>query len=129
VSHASAADLYELGVLFPERHEFTVTSPKRTRRADVRLHRARLSESEWEVRDGLPVTRPQRIVADLLADHRDTDHVAHVVADALGRELVTRAELESELGPFAAHHAGPDGDGSYMLGVLLAEDVAELAGG
>lgn len=129
VSHTSAADLYELGVLFPERHEFTVSVPRRTRRADVRLHRDQISEGEWEVVDGLPATRPQRIVIDLLADRRDADHVAHAAADALDRELVTRAELESQLAPFAAHYGGPEGDGSYMLSFLLAEDAAELVKG
>jgi hypothetical protein len=83
VSHRSAAALYGLGHLPADRHEFILPGRKQTRRPDVRLYQGSLSAGEWVRLSGLPVTRPARIVSDLLDDHEDPEAVAQIVADAL----------------------------------------------
>ncbi|MGH3118853.1 MAG: type IV toxin-antitoxin system AbiEi family antitoxin domain-containing protein, partial [Gaiellales bacterium] len=71
VSHRSAATLYGLGHLPADVHEFTLPARRQTRRSDVRLHRRSVDDAEWVSLRGLPVTRPGRIAADLLAGRED----------------------------------------------------------
>jgi predicted transcriptional regulator of viral defense system len=104
VSHRSAVRYYDLGDLTADVSEFVLPVRRQTRRHDVRLHRGRLADSEWEWVDGLPVTRPPRIIADLLAERHDLGAVGTIAADALNRKLTTEAELRSAF-------AGGRGDG------------------
>src|SRR5438046_1766437 len=100
VSHRSAASLYGLGELPADVHAFTLPVRRQSRRADVRLHRARLAEGEWTRRRGLPVTRPARTAADLLADREDTGAVARVVADALRGSHEEPAAVAAAIAPY-----------------------------
>ncbi len=104
VSHRSAARLYGLGDLPAERHEFTTVRRFQTSRDDVRFYRRSngLPNSAWDVVEGLPVTRPHRIVADLLEQHTDGGHVAKIAADALRRQLASRDEVAATLAPYAS---------------------------
>lgn len=104
VSHRSAARLYGLGDLPADIHEFTVVRRYQTSRSDVRFHRRSdgLPGHAWEVVDGLPVTRPHRIVTDLLDEHTDGSHVARIATDALTWGLVSRDELAVAVAPYAS---------------------------
>jgi hypothetical protein len=126
VSHESAADLYWIGNLYADIHTFTVSEPRTSSRGDVRLVAAPLGPDEWEVVDGLPVTRPQRIVADLLKDSHDGSHVGTVALDALRQGQVTEAELVAALAPFAESFGCPSNDGAELLYVLRATEAAEF---
>jgi predicted transcriptional regulator of viral defense system len=119
VSHRSAAALYGLGHLPADRHEFIVSRRRQTRRADVRLHHRRLDRSEWVTVDGLPVTRPQRIATDLLADGEDPAAVGHIIADALRAALDEPAQVALALAPRAARLGLPGRNGLAALGHLL----------
>ena len=57
-----------------------------------RLHHRQVADGEWISLRGLPVTRPARIAADLLADREDPEAVAQIVADAI------RGQAEGEGG-------------------------------
>src|SRR6266540_1511323 len=79
VSHRSAAAVYGFGHLPADRHEFTLPARRQSRRPDVRLHHRQVADGEWGSLRGLPVTRPARLAADLLADREDPEAVSHVV--------------------------------------------------
>jgi predicted transcriptional regulator of viral defense system len=83
VSHRSAASLFGVGHLPADVHEFTVASRRQTRRSDVRIHVRGLTDDEVVVVGGLPVTRPARIVGDLIRQREDPEAVAQIVIDAL----------------------------------------------
>jgi len=119
VSHRSAAALFGLGHLPADVHEFTVAGRRQTRRPDVRLHVRRLEDDEQVVVAGLPVTRPARTAADLLAGREDPESVGQVVADALRAGRETREAFEVALAPLAARYGKPRGDGAALLGWLL----------
>jgi len=125
-SHATAAHLYGLGVLFPRPYEFTVPAIRRTRRKDLRLHVAAVGRGEWESLEGLPVTRPLRSVADLPATHHDPDHIGHVMVDALERRLTTEAEPHKALAKFSRDLGGPAGDGEYVVSFLREQSSREV---
>jgi hypothetical protein len=119
VSHRSAAALYELGHLPADRHEFTLPVRRQSRREDVRLHQREVADSEWISLRGLPVTRPARIAADLLADREDPEAVGHVIADAIRGVYDYPGAFADALAPHAAKFGLRRHDGIALLGWLL----------
>ncbi len=115
VSHRSAAELYGLGHLPADVHEFTVPSRRQTRRSDVRLHIRPLHDGEWISLRGLPVTRPSRIASDLLMEGEDPSAVAQLVADAIRAVFDYPGTFADALAPFAARFGLRRGDGLALL--------------
>jgi predicted transcriptional regulator of viral defense system len=119
VSHASAARLHQLGDLEADRHEFTLPMRKQTGRSDVRLHRAVLTAGDVMTVAGLPVTRPERIIVDLLADRHDGEQVARVLASAVRSREIDLEQLAPLLSPFSARFGLPAAEGGLVLEYLL----------
>jgi predicted transcriptional regulator of viral defense system len=121
VSHASAAVVYQVGLLEPFRFEFTVPPPRRvrSRRQDVAIHRARLDAEDVAWMAEMVVTVPVRMVADLAAQRFDGDHLAGVVIDVLAKGLTDRRRIESVLAPYAAGYGLSAGDGRGLVADLL----------
>lgn len=119
VSHRSAAAVYGLGHLPADTHEFTLPARRQTRRSDVRIHRQQLADNEWIVLRGLPVTRPSRIAADLLADREDPEAVGQIVADALRGVNEYAGTFVDKLAAQATRFGLRRGDGVAMLRWLL----------
>jgi hypothetical protein len=119
VSHRSAAALYGLGHLPADRHEFTLPERRQSRRSDVRLHHRAVRPGEWIVLQGMPVTRPSRIAADLLDDKEDPEAVAQVIADALAPVYDYPGAFVDALAPYAASFGLRRGDGLALLRWLL----------
>jgi predicted transcriptional regulator of viral defense system len=109
VSHRSAAALYGLGDLIADTHEFTVAIRTQTRRPDVRLYRRPVPRADRDIVDGLPVTRPHRIVADLLTQHEDGSAVATIATEAIRAGVMTTAQLHGALSPLARRYRAKDG--------------------
>ena len=109
VSHRSAAALYGLGDLIAAIHEFTVARRTQTRRPDVRLHLRPIPSADRAIVDGLPVTRPHRIVADLLTQHEDGSAISTIATDAIRARLTTAAQLRDALSPLARRYHAKDG--------------------
>lgn len=118
VSHRSAAALYGIGHLPADTHEFTLPVRRQSRRKDVRLHRGDVDHDCVTLR-GLPVTRPSRIAADLLADHADLGAVAQLIVDALRPVFDYPGAVASAIAPYAAAHGLRHGDGIGLLRWLL----------
>lgn len=119
VSHRSAAAVYGLGHLPADRHVLTLPVRRQSRRPDVRLHVREVIDSEWTSLRGLPVTRPARIAADLLADREDPDAVGHVIADAIRGAHGSPGTFADALAPHAAKFGLRRRDGLSLLGWLL----------
>lgn len=119
VSHRSAAAVYGLGHLPADRHEFTLPVRRQSRRPDVRLHRREVADSEWIGLRGLPVTRPARIAADLLADREDPQAVGQVIADAIRSVHDYPGTIADALAPHATKFGLRRHDGIALLGWLL----------
>jgi predicted transcriptional regulator of viral defense system len=119
VSHRSAAALYGLGHLPADVHEFTFPARRQTRRDDVRLHRGDVSDASWITLHGLPVTRPHRIAADLLAEREDPGAVGELIADALRPGHDDPGTVAQAIAPYASSHGLRRGDGVGLLRWLL----------
>lgn len=119
VSHRSAATLYGLGHLPADSHQFTLPERRQSRRPDLRLHRGRLSDTDWTSLDGLPVTRPRRIVSDLMSTREDPGAVGHIAADALRAGYDDPASVAHALSGHAGRFGLRRGDGPALLHWLL----------
>jgi hypothetical protein len=117
VSHRSAAMLYGIGHFPADTHEFTLPVRRQTRRKDIRLHRGDVDDCASL--QGLPLTRPSRIAADLLAAREDPGGVAQLIVDALRPSLEHPRSVASAIAPYAAAHGMRRGDGTGLLGWLL----------
>jgi len=119
VSHRSAADMYGVGHLAEERHEFTLAARQQTRRQDVGLHRRQLNDVDWIILRGLPVTRPSRIVSDLLYDSEDPDGVAQIISDSLRNAYDYPGTVAEALAPHAGKFGLRRRDGVGLLEWML----------
>ena len=119
VSHASAADLYGVGDLRADIHEFTLPERRQTRRGDLRLHRGLVPERHRIVLRGLPVTRAGWMIGDLLADHLDPESVARITAEVLDRVFDYPSVVAERIAPHAARFGLPRNDGPALLAELL----------
>lgn len=119
VSHRSAADMYGVGHLPEELHEFTVGKRRQSRRPDVRIHQRRMTDADWIILRGLPVTRPARIASDLLYANEDPGAVAHVIADALRNVYDYPTNVADALAPHAARFGMQRHDGVALLKWML----------
>lgn len=119
VSHASVADLYRVGDLRADAHEFTLPVRRQTRRPDVRIHRGRVPKEQRTVLLGLPVTRASWMICDLLADHVDPESVARITAEVVDREFDYPTAIAERIAPFAARFGLRRGDGMNLLSELL----------
>jgi len=119
VSHVSAADLYGVGDLRADVHEFVLPTRRQTRRADVRLHRGRVPDEHRIVLRGLPVTRAGWMIGDLLADHVDPESVGRITAEVVDRVFDHAHVIAERIAPFAARFGLPKGDGMGLLDELL----------
>jgi hypothetical protein len=67
----------------------------------------------------MPVTRPSRVAADLLADKEDPEAVAQVIADAIRSIYDYPGTFADALAPHAARFGLRRGDGLALLRWLL----------
>jgi predicted transcriptional regulator of viral defense system len=118
-SHRSAAVLYGLGKLPPDGHDFTLPARRQSRRSDIRLHQRAIRPAERATIGGLPVTRPSRIVADLLDDQETPEAVALVAADAIRAGHDGPGTVAECLAPYAARFGLGRGDGLALFRWLL----------
>jgi predicted transcriptional regulator of viral defense system len=98
VSHASAAALYRLGTIIPERPTVTLTSSDRSSSlSDVDVRHAPIGDEDWAWVDidglKIPATTPARTIVDLIVDRQEPSYLARAVTEALHRQLTTPDEI------------------------------------
>lgn len=120
VSHASSADMYGVGDLRADVHEFTMPGRRQTRRKDVRIHRGRVPSVRWIVLRGLPVLRAGWMIGELLADHVEPSSVAQITAEVIDHVYDYPGVIAENIAPYAARFGLPRGDGVALLDHLLS---------
>ena len=118
VSHRSASTLFFFGDLWENEHEFTVRPGTQARRKDVKFHIKAYSEKDCVRYEGMWVTRPARIVSDLLVEYPDFEAIGQIAADALRTGTESRANLDKWLSP-QAKRLNPQTDGAALVQQLL----------
>lgn len=127
VSHRSAASAFGIGELPADTHDFTLAGRRQTRRRDVRLHVGALAPGDVVRVGGLLVTRPARIVADLLRTREDVEAVGRILSEALRSGLDDEASCSEHLEPLA--RAWQHRDGKALMESLLTESPSGMLRG
>lgn len=125
VSFRSAAQVHGLGDMDADRHQFTVTSRRQSRRPDVIFHRSDLARDDWYLVDGLPVTTIVKTIGDLASARTDGGHLASVVRDAITMAGCDAERIAGVLSPQAHKYCYPDGQG--LISRFLEEAGLPLA--
>lgn len=120
ISGETAAWLLDIGDLRSNRTELSTPVRRQTQRTDIRYRHRDLSERDVTISDGLPVTTPERTIADLVEDRTDLSIVANALRDASRKYELDLRRLETALAPLAARNGHRKDDGAAMLDQLLA---------
>ena len=137
VSGQTAAWLHDIGDLRSNRTELTTPVRRQTQRSDLHYRRRELPAEDVTLRDGLPVTTPERTIRDLVEDRTDLSIVADALRDASRKSELDLGLLADGLAPLAQRNGHRKGDGVALLDQLLviagldreaiAKQIASLA--
>lgn len=119
VSGVSVGRLGGMGDLRAQVSEFTTPMRKQAQRQDVHYRMRVLPDQDVIVRVGLPVTTPERTIADLVENREDLSLVAAALRDADRQFHLDMSRLEDLLAPLAARNGHRKGDGGALLDELL----------
>lgn len=126
VSGESAAAVHGIGNFRAMRSEFTTSSRKQTQRPDVHYRTRTLRSDDVTVREGLPVTTPERTIADLVEQRTQLDHIGDALRDAARKSRLDTDRLSEMLGPLAERNGHAKGDGDALLEELLESARIDL---
>lgn len=111
VTGRTAARLYGYGDLYESPYCFVVANGKRSTRSDVELVRDQIDVSDVSFEMGIPVVRPERMIADLLGTNEDPSLVGDVIADMASKgQALDRRRLAVLLEPLSKRHGYDSGD-------------------
>lgn len=115
VCRQTAAELYGIGDLYPPAIQVTLPYARRTNQRDVRYYLGELAEDEVDWIDAIRVTRPARIIGDLLADgYGDLEHLGSIAMDAITDGTLSPHGLIRACAPYAQRFGLPAGDGEAL---------------
>lgn len=109
ISHESATSLWEVGDLIPSKHTFTRATRKQSSAPDIAHRTAPLSDDDWTLVDGLPVTTLIRTITDLARDRLDGDYLYRIITDAIYNHHESPARIAEELDHYARFYGFPSG--------------------
>ena len=93
ISHQSALELYDLSDALPSVVHITVPRSASRRRRGMSLHTGRLDPADVTVWNGIPVTRVERTIADVVRSGHPEELVLSAIQQALSRGLTTSSRL------------------------------------
>jgi very-short-patch-repair endonuclease len=131
LSHRSAAELWGLLATMTHPIDLSVDRTGRVHRDGIRLHRSTsLTASIGTLRNGIPVTRPERTLTDLRrvtgpAEYRDAIRAAEIAGLPVGdhgkRTDRTRSELELAFLSLLRRHRLPRPEVNVRVGRFLVD--------
>ena len=105
ISHVTALAVHEIGEFESGRIHMTVPPGFNKRTAAVTLHQAELPRHDVVSGRGFTVTTPLRSIIDIAATAPDQDQLSRLIAEALGRGMLTVRTLRSRAEEIDVHAA------------------------
>lgn len=93
ISHESALSVYGLSDVLPSQPHVIIPRSGSLRRKGIRLHTNQIQKDEITTREGLPITTPERTIADVIASGLEFTFVKQAIEQALSRGLTTKQKL------------------------------------
>lgn len=128
VAGRTAATLLGCGDFYASPYTLIVRDRKQTNQDDLIYLQRSLNDADVAYVDGLPVTRPERIVADLIRADEDPDLVGAFMADVVqsSSHRLDEQRLASLLAPLAHRNGFGKGDGAGFARELLGRYVDQI---
>lgn len=104
ISHTSAANVHGLGVMIPNRHEFTTNYRKQSTQDDIQIRRGAFGDDDTAIVEGMLVTSITRTVSDLARSRIEFGYLADVVSDALSRPEIRVTDVVRVLDRWAERY-------------------------
>ena len=97
----TAANLYEVGDLWPSPFLFMSQNRKQTRKEEITFRKFALSRNDVTLIEGLPVTSPELTIATLASESTDLSHIETVVSDLYKIRSIDEKKLAVLLSPYS----------------------------
>ena len=93
ISHESALSVFDLSDILP--HEVHVTVPRSAsrRRTGIRMHTRHLEPEDIIWREGLPITRAERTITDILQEGIAEEQIRKAIHEGIQRGIITSESL------------------------------------
>ncbi len=98
ISHESALSVFDLSDVLPAEVHVTVPRSASRRRRGIRMHTRHLDPEETTWREGLPVTRVERTITDVLQEGIAEEQVRKAIVEGIQRGLITTESLLKQAG-------------------------------
>jgi hypothetical protein len=122
VSGPTASYILEIGELIPEPLTFSSRIRRQPRSDALRVITRTIPSDDAQISHGLPVTTPERTIADLVILGTDLSLVQNACKDARAKfPELNRTRLIELLGPHAKTHGFRTDDGEAFVSYLLGE--------
>jgi predicted transcriptional regulator of viral defense system len=89
ISHESALSVFDLSDILPADVHVTIPRSASRRRSGIKIHTRLLAPEEITWREGLPVTRAERTITDVLQEGIAEEQVRKAIQEAIARGIIT----------------------------------------
>lgn len=118
----TAAALHKIGDFYSSPFSFAVKKRRQTRQDDIICHVWEIDPSDIVIVDSLPVTSPERTIADLIRLNEDPSLIGNALNDAI--KLENRFDYDrfvELLSPLASRNGFEKDDGKSFAGSLFSQ--------
>jgi len=119
VAGRTAAYMLGIGDMYATPYTFIVDKRKQTRNPNLKYVQWEIADEDIGTIGGLPVTKAERTIADLIKLKEDPSLIDDVVKDAVRQGLIDSQRLAKLLAPLAARNGYPRNNGSAFAQELI----------
>lgn len=119
IAGRTAAYMHQMGDMYATPYTFIVEKRKQTRSKIISYQVWEIESSDIEIIEGLPVTKVERTIADLIRLREEWSLVNDVVKDAVRAKAIDLHRLAELLSPLAARNGYARGDGKSFAEALI----------
>ena len=122
VTGRTAAYMHQLGDMYATPYTFIVEKRKQTRSPMISYQTWQIEDCDIEIIEGLPITKVERTIADLIRMREEQSLVDDVIKDAIRAKTIDSHRLAELLAPFAARNGYKRGDGRSFAEALIVRN-------
>lgn len=122
VAGRTAAYMHQMGDMYATPYTFIVEKRKQTRNQMISYQTWEIEDPDIEIIEGLPVTRVERTIADLIRLKEEQSLVDDVIKDAVRAMAIDSSRLSELLAPLAARNGYDRGDGKSFAEALIVRN-------
>ena len=122
VAGRTAAYMHQMGDMYATPYTFIVEKRKQTRNQLINYRTWQVEDCDIEVIEGLPVTKVERTIADLIRLKEEQSLVDDVIKDAIRAMTIDSHRLAELLAPLAARNGYERDDGRSFAEALIVRN-------